>query len=891
MKRILLVVSAFSKIMLMSCTSSGTYKPSKVLAQSTEMNTEGDTSALKYDIPTEKKSKFKLKMKTLFLFVVITAFNLNFCFGQKIDSLYYDKDWKVAINELDSLLLIKKQIENAEVFDSVKYLEVFRNIYNSHISHGVYYLAFDLVNETWQVYVDKTNNYNSTYTRELMSCLSSIEYMMGNVSLALKYAITTDYMFDYAKDYDNLCYLELQTKLCEYYLLIGDTTTADMKIQRAYDLFCDKCNGDILNVCLIKELKLESILNHLGLYYDRKRNYKMAEKCYKVVLEAYEDNPSGEGYQRTGSNLVSLLFKQKKYEESIQLANKCLDYCNDQYLIMNYFQMLTSNYIYLNDTTNVIKNLYNFNIRVLYNIANHFSTFTETERDEYWSNLSSDTHNFNNWVTYTFFNPVARMSSFEMNAFLRDFGLKYRRLVSHFISQYGSETLKKQYNSLKNDKQKYIFSQVKKEKYYEALAKERNTLISIGRKMEDSITNSYLFCNNINNSITDDEFIIQFTDGEYFITNEDKTPNLSYYTVYLMGKKTAVPLYYFICPKYQVDSILDIKDSPELFYTNLYSSDTSEKLYHLFFEKLEHLFNGAHTIYYSTCNKLSYLNFDLFRDKTGIPLNEKYKMIRISSVYEISAVKQRNFIDFKNIAIFGNIDYGASPDEMFSSENYVVTRDTKFRKLSGTKTEIDNVSSIFKKHHFSVKTYEQKAANEKAFKLLSGNSPDILHIATHGFYLEDDSDKPFSQSVNTYSQKESAMALSGLALSGANNAWKGNFDLPNVEDGILTAYEISQLDLSNTKLVVLSACETARGRIFPVDGVFGLQRAFKQAGAGSILMSLWKVDDNATATFMEYFYKFLFETNDRHEALKMAQDEVKKQYPDPYYWAAWVMLD
>ena len=135
------------------------------------------------------------------------------------------------------------------------------------------------------------------------------------------------------------------------------------------------------------------------------------------------------------------------------------------------------------------------------------------------------------------------------------------------------------------------------------------------------------------------------------------------------------------------------------------------------------------------------------------------------------------------------------------------------------------------------------------------------------------------------------MALSGLALSGANNAWKGNFDLQNVEDGILTAYEISQLDLSNTKLVVLSACETARGRIFPVDGVFGLQRAFKQAGAGSILMSLWKVDDNATATFMEYFYKFLFETNDRHEALKMAQDEVRKQYPDPYYWAAWVMLD
>ncbi|MBR6277647.1 MAG: CHAT domain-containing protein, partial [Bacteroidales bacterium] len=151
--------------------------------------------------------------------------------------------------------------------------------------------------------------------------------------------------------------------------------------------------------------------------------------------------------------------------------------------------------------------------------------------------------------------------------------------------------------------------------------------------------------------------------------------------------------------------------------------------------------------------------------------------------------------------------------------------------------------------------------------------------------------KPFAQNVNTYSQKESAMVLAGLALSGADKAWKGNFENVNSEDGILTAYEISQLDLSNTKLVVLSACETARGKIFPVDGVFGLQRAFKQAGAGSILMSLWKVDDNVTSIFMEHFYKFLFETNDRNEALKKAQDEVRKQYPDPYYWAAWVMLD
>ena len=261
-------------------------------------------------------------------------------------------------------------------------------------------------------------------------------------------------------------------------------------------------------------------------------------------------------------------------------------------------------------------------------------------------------------------------------------------------------------------------------------------------------------------------------------------------------------------------------------------------------------------------------------------------MVRVSSTANIPEIKSLDTKNFKTSALYGGIDYKNSIEN-----SDVAVRGVDFRNLPNTGTEIKNVAKILTASNIKIDTICGENATEESFKLLSGNSPDILHIATHGFYLEDDSEKPFAQSVNTYSKKESAMALSGLALSGANNVWKGNFDLPNIEDGVLTAYEISQLDLSNTKLVVLSACETARGRIFPVDGVFGLQRAFKQAGAGSILMSLWKVDDNATATFMEYFYKFLFETNDRHKALKMAQDEVKKQYPDPYYWAAWVMLD
>lgn len=131
----------------------------------------------------------------------------------------------------------------------------------------------------------------------------------------------------------------------------------------------------------------------------------------------------------------------------------------------------------------------------------------------------------------------------------------------------------------------------------------------------------------------------------------------------------------------------------------------------------------------------------------------------------------------------------------------------------------------------------------------------------------------------------------GLLLAGSNNIWQGKFDLTNVEDGVLTADEISRMDLSKTKLVVLSACETGKGKVDPIDGVYGLQRAFKMAGAGTIVMSLWKVQDDTTSLIMTRFYSYLTDGIERHQALWKAMMDVKEKFPDPYYWAGFVMLD
>jgi CHAT domain-containing protein len=137
------------------------------------------------------------------------------------------------------------------------------------------------------------------------------------------------------------------------------------------------------------------------------------------------------------------------------------------------------------------------------------------------------------------------------------------------------------------------------------------------------------------------------------------------------------------------------------------------------------------------------------------------------------------------------------------------------------------------------------------------------------------------------------MIRSGLILAGGNHAWKTGKPLrPDMEDGILTAYEISQMNLSNTELVVLSACETGLGDIEGNEGVYGLQRAFKIAGAKYLIMSLWQVPDFQTQELMTTFYKNWLEGKmSIPDAFRSAQGEMREKYQSPYFWAGFVLVE
>jgi len=216
--------------------------------------------------------------------------------------------------------------------------------------------------------------------------------------------------------------------------------------------------------------------------------------------------------------------------------------------------------------------------------------------------------------------------------------------------------------------------------------------------------------------------------------------------------------------------------------------------------------------------------------------------------------------------------------------------------LPGTLHEVEDIAEQLMQHGVKTRVLRHEEGTEESFKALGGTSQSVIHIATHGFAFSEQEvkqrDQPLAFLNETSADLDNTLNYSGLLLSGANYALQGNPLPADLDDGILTAREIAQVDLGRVGMVVLSACQTALGEIRD-DGVFGIQRGFKKAGAQSLLMSLWKVSDEATDLMMTRFYEELMRGRSRLEAFKEAQQSVRSDSNTsaPYYWASFILLD
>ncbi len=339
------------------------------------------------------------------------------------------------------------------------------------------------------------------------------------------------------------------------------------------------------------------------------------------------------------------------------------------------------------------------------------------------------------------------------------------------------------------------------------------------------------------------------------------------------------------------------------------SHQSRQTLYELVWKPLEGMLGEVKTIYFSPVGSLFRISFAALPVNEKDLLSDKYRMVQLNTTASLVERPLQVIGESDEFTFYGGINYdndstGMKLAAMQSSVSDVATRSLpgdlsrdalpEFTYLLGAEKEINGINLLAENKNHRTNILEGKNATEESFKSLSGkNSPAVLHIATHGFFFPDPTNIKKSRSggsATVFRQSGHPLMRSGLALAGANNAWKGT-PVAGVEDGILTAYEVSNMHLPNTRLAVLSACETGLGDIQGSEGVYGLQRAFKMAGVQNLVMSLWKVPDQETSEFMQQLYKNLFSKQSIEDAFYNAQSLMRTKYrKDPYKWAAWVLI-
>ena len=344
------------------------------------------------------------------------------------------------------------------------------------------------------------------------------------------------------------------------------------------------------------------------------------------------------------------------------------------------------------------------------------------------------------------------------------------------------------------------------------------------------------------------------------------------YVCYVVRRDQKYPEVRYICNGNELDSLLALEKHR---WSNLYSGEAAEDMAKIVGRPLKEIINGFRKVYYVPSGIFHKLAIEAIPEGEGV-MCDVYEFKRQTSAREIVA-RHDEQVDL-NARLYGGLDYddieipaGKIPAGAVGSG--------RLERLLRSGEEVCEISGMLDRH---VLLTDDKGT-EESFMEMSGNSPSVIHVSTHGFYYSpDDPDRPAS--LQGYND---AMSLSGLVMSGGNAGWLGI--VPS--KGLLTAEKVARCDLSGTGIVCLASCHSGQGEVTS-EGLYGLQRAFKKAGVETMVLSLWEASDNATKCFMTNFYSDLLNgSRNRHSAFEFARRQVRERFPLPFYWAGFVLVE
>ena len=439
--------------------------------------------------------------------------------------------------------------------------------------------------------------------------------------------------------------------------------------------------------------------------------------------------------------------------------------------------------------------------------------------------------------------------------------------------------------------------------------------------------NMQVKCENVQEKLLYGQATIEFVQ---FTLNFPKKTDSNFYAALVLLPNDTSPKFVPLFEEKELNQLLSNSQSRRMDYVvDVYHSpndrgaspikDQSKSLYELIWQPLEPYLKGVNKIYFSPSGLLHRINQNAVAINDQTLLSDKYDLVQLGSTRQLVTDENVKEAKIHTACIYGGINFEMDSTALLTSihkmdSNSIALRselsfsytDSTLRGatwnyLKGSEDEANEINKIIQKTGIKSILFKGNEATEAGFKKLGDyntESPQVIHVSTHGYFFPDPKVSHQAtilslQQEPVFKMSEHPMLRSGLIMAGANHAWKtGKPITPEAEDGILTAYEISQLNLRNTELVVLSACETGLGDIHGNEGVYGLQRAFKIAGAKNLIMSLWQVPDKQTSELMTAFYKYwLIKKKSIRESLKLAQNDLRKKGLESFYWAGFVLVE
>lgn len=710
--------------------------------------------------------------------------------------------------------------------------------------------------------------------------LASLDYLKGNLYLSMnnfnganQLLMSSKSYFDYESRFDDV-YVNILFTLASVKLALGQKLKAKLYIDEANDILSKASKKTSLGAYSIT---LANLYEEIG---KRENAISLLER----ELQNLTPNVPQSAILQIKIELAYFYTLYGKYQQAYDLLFD-IEYGDNLWLYE-----LKASLSYLLKNGNVSQYIQDYNNEMMkqsYSLASHFA---DIEFEDYWASLSSVSLSVNGILVNSFFqgnkgivDNKGIIDTYNYLLFLKNFVLVNKLAILERI---------------KNDTEAAALSSQVSGLYQELndphLSKDsvggiKNHLRLLDKKMKSLVSNSLSGFSTVSlptfaslkQNLREDEVMLDFFPYYEFISYD--TYHV-FYAVSITTKESQVPKFLKLCRVEQIDEILrnsKLYDAKNLvFYSEIW-------------KKIERYISKKKKILISPTLNLNKVNLGAI--SCGAKrLGDVYQLASISSLnslFKRDCVKENAK---KSIALFGGMDYDASIS--VNKKNVQDSSKTKldrsgFDYLPETLNEVTDISNLLA-GVMNTTVYSGQKATESQFKLLSSHSPSVIHISTHGFYLKGKGLKaPFFKNLSLSSKITYKMSKCGLLFSGANNAWNGIYAQDVEEDCILTAAEVEKMDLSDTELVVLSACDTGLGDCESIDGVYGLSRAFKIAGAHTIVMTLWKVNDLVTKEFMCEFYAQIKEGLEYHEAFRIAQKKLRLKYQNPLLWAPFVIID